>query len=118
MRNLDRRITKIEQALAQAGGAFGPEDQVGDEQFMKWTLWTRHRDYPRPELTTRQQAYCRSRLDELMDSIAAAGREYNFKPPVYSEEDIRRMHARLPDSLYEELKQADRLAATETHNPQ
>lgn len=118
MRNLENRITKVEQALAQAGGAFGEADRVDDETFMRWTLWTRHSDYPRPELTTRQQAFCRAKLDELMEQIADQGREKNFAQPTYSEADQRIKSARLPDSLYEELKQANRLEATSTDNPQ
>ncbi len=119
MSRLESRITKIEQTLAQTGGAFGPEDQVSDEEFMAWLLHRPgHSDHPRPVLTPAQEAYARHRLDQIMEDIAAQGREHNFKQPEYSEEEIRRSTVQIDQRVYDAQIAADRLAATETDKPQ
>jgi hypothetical protein len=117
--NLKNRIGKIERDLAQAAGAFGPQDQIPDEEFMRWVMWRpRHADHPRPVLTPGQEAYCRHRLDEIMDSIAAQGHQHNFVHVPATDEELRRKTAKMDQRHYDNMIAADRLAATETSNPQ
>lgn len=72
MNALERRITKLEESLGD-NGEWSPEDVVDEETFMRNLL---NRGDP-VVLTSRQRAYFRAHLADLLKEIAARGR---FQP--------------------------------------